>query len=184
LSKKVKKSQQLSQIKALASTLQDMAWSALDILVLLLFIAQLVGWGFVCAALLKIKKGPVTRLQRQVTPLAQQGSQLAQAAAAHTAQLKGQALVLVARIQSIRRRLDVTTPPEGMWIEPRHLQQALGLAQAFRQRRAATKGSAIAPARKKSVAMRLGLVPPALVRLAPLTKYAKIALKAAQQLRR
>lgn len=158
-----------------------MTWSALDLVVVLLFIAQLVGWGAVFAALWKIKTGPVTRLQTKVAPLAQLAQQLAQGGGQLVGRLKTQALSLLARTRAIRGRLNVSEPPTGMWIEPRHVRQALTLAQAVRLR---GKAPAVKPSRRKSLATKLGLVPPVLTRLAPLGKVARIALQAAKQLRR
>ncbi|MBB6052068.1 hypothetical protein [Armatimonas rosea] len=158
-----------------------MTWSALDIVVALVFFAQLVGWCAVGAALWKIKAGPVTRLQTRTLPLAKQGQQLARSGATLAQRLKGRTLAVLTRTRAIRGHFNVTEAPEGMWIEPRHVRQALSLVQALRLR---GKAPAQKPRRKKSLAVKLGLVPPALTRLAPLGKFAKLALQAARQLRR
>jgi hypothetical protein len=158
-----------------------MTWSALDIVVALVFFAQLVGWCAVAVALWKIKAGPVTRLQTQALPLAQHGQQLALAGGTLLQRLKGRVSALLTQTRAIRGHFKVTESPEGMWIEPRHVRQAVSLIQALRLR---GKAPAQKPRRKKSLAVKLGLIPPVLTRLAPLGKYAKIALQAARQLRR
>lgn len=160
---------------------KTMTWSALDIVVALVFFAQLVGWCLVGAALWKIKAGPVTRLASQARPLAKQGQQLARNGVTLAQRLKGRARSVLIHTRAIRGHFNVAEPPQGMWIEPRHVRQALSLAQALRLR---GKAPAQKPRRKKSLAVKLGLVPPVLTRLAPLGKVAKLALQAARQLRR
>ncbi|WP_309709941.1 hypothetical protein [Armatimonas sp.] len=160
-----------------------MTWSVLDLTVVAVFIAQLVGWFCVAWAAWKIKQGPVTRLQNRIAPLTDAGKLLATRSIELVARLKVQALSLVSRTKTIRKRLRVSEPPQGMWIEPRHLKQAAGFLAAYRQR---PIGKKIVPKKKTpaSVAQKLGLLPPVLIRLAPLGKIARIALQTLKQLRR
>jgi hypothetical protein len=160
-----------------------MTWSVLDLIVVAVFIAQLVGWFCVAGAAWKIKKGPVTQLQNHIVPLTEAGKLLATRSTELVARLKVQIISLVSRTRTIRRRLRVSEPPQGMWIEPRHLKQAAGFLAAYRQRPVGKKRAS----KKKlpvSMAQRLGLLPPVLVRLAPLSKIARIALQTLKQLRR
>jgi hypothetical protein len=137
----------------------------------------------VAGAAWKIKKGPVTQLQNHIVPLTEAGKLLATRSTELVARLKVQIISLVSRTRTIRRRLRVSEPPQGMWIEPRHLKQAAGFLAAYRQRPVGKKRAS----KKKlpvSMAQRLGLLPPVLVRLAPLSKIARIALQTLKQLRR
>ena len=94
------------------------------------------------------------------------------------ARLKARTVILLHRVQAIRQSAQVMESPAGMWIEPRHLKQAAGLVTLLRQKQRS------APLKKRpSVAQKLGLVPPALVRLAPLGKLARVALQAVRHLR-
>ena len=147
-------------------------------IVVVVFAAQLLGWIFVAATILKIKNGPLTRLQNGTLPLMTSGKTLAVRGADIAARLKARTVILLHRVQAIRHRAQVMESPKGMWIEPRHLKQAAGLVALLRQK---PKGI---PAKKRpSVAQKLGLVPPALVRLAPLGKLARVVLQAVRQLR-
>jgi hypothetical protein len=164
-----------------------MTWSILDLTVVAVFIAQLVGWFCVAGAAWKIKQGPVTQLQNRVVPLTNAGKLLATRSSELVARLKIQVLSLASRTKTIRKRLQVSEPPQGMWIEPRHLKQAAGFLTAFRQRSPGKGKGKTGVSKKKlpvSMAQRLGLLPPVLVRLAPLGKVARIALQTLKQLRR
>ena len=171
----------LSLIRRLLGTLENMTWSALDVVVVVAFAAQLVGWLCVVAAVFKIKNGPVTRATRRAMPLANAAKELVAAGSVIVAQLKTQSLQLLRRSKNIQRRWTVGKPPAGMWIEPQHLRQAAGFFALLRQRKITPSQ---APRRRVSLVQRLGLLPPILSKLAPLGKVARIALQTLKQLRR
>lgn len=157
-----------------------MSWSALDIIVVGVFVVQLAGWLCVLAAILKIKNGPVTHATRRILPLAAASKTLTAGSAATLARLKTRGLSLLQHTLTIRKLWNVADPPSGMWIEPHHLRQAAGLFTVLRQRQAPLKTP-----RKQRVPLpqRLGLVPPALTKLAPLAKIVRVALQTLKHLR-
>ncbi len=155
-----------------------MTWSALDILVVVLFLAQLLGWAWVVAVILKIKYGPVTRAVAGTLPLLEHSKTLASRSVDVAARLKARTLILLHHIRKIHQSAHVMDSPEGMWIEPRHVRQALGWVSLVRQKQRGTS-----PQKRVSIAHKLGLVPPALARLAPLGNIVRVALQAVRQLR-
>ena len=83
-----------------------MTWSVLDLIVVAVFIAQLVGWFCVAGAAWKIKKGPVTHLQNHIVPLMEAGKLLATRSTELVARLKVQALSLITAIKNEEKKAD------------------------------------------------------------------------------
>ena len=156
-----------------------MTWSLTDFAVVIVFVAQIIGWILVAAALWKIKKGPVEHAISRTLPLTEAGKKLATRGADIAARLKARSVILLTRSKAIRGHFKVSEAPQGMWIEPRHVRQAAGMLTMLRQRKTTTPIKT-----RPSVAQRLGLLPPVLTRLAPLGKVARIALQTLRQLRR
>lgn len=156
-----------------------MTWSLTDFAVVIVFLAQVIGWIVVAFVLWKIKKGPVDQAVSRALPLTVAGKKLAARGTDMATRLKARSVILAARSKAIRRHVQVSEAPQGMWIEPRHIRQAAGLLTMLRQHKA------VRPTKPRpSMAQRLGLLPPVLVRLAPLGKVARIAIQALRQVRR
>ena len=160
-----------------------MTWATIDIAIVILFALQLLAWCLVITFALKLNAGPMGYVRTKINSLSFAIRALVSKATQLATHLQVQLKSLSNRSSLIRRRFSLTSPPNGMWIHPRNLQQGLLLASRLRNPKQLILGPKRSTKRLKW-AERLGLVPPLLKRLLPLATVVQAALQGAKHLRR
>jgi hypothetical protein len=162
-----------------------MSWNWLDVVVILLALGQVGLMIYVAMILLRIKKGPVARLLRMVqrnvksgTRLAQSGKKAGLASLPHVMGIRASLSLLPRSFRAVK----FTDAPitYGSVRKPLALWGTLKASRAASK--AVAKGDAKAKAvRSRSLAERMGLIPPIWLRIAPLLGYAGTALAVFRQ---
>lgn len=165
-----------------------MSWNWLDMVVILLAVGQLAVAGYIVMIVLRIKNGPVARLTWVVKRNIQTGKRLAQdgkkagfAAVPPALRIRSFAVLTAKAFRPVR----FTEAP----ITYASIRKPLALWGTLKASRAAGKAVATADAKAKSVhsrsvAERLGLIPPIWLKIAPFVGYAGTALAVIQEVQK
>jgi hypothetical protein len=186
-----------------------MTWTGWDVAVTVMGVLNAAVLIVAAVAGLKILRGPVAGVKARALPLLPRGLALASAGQRAFAANRGRIAALASRIGALRRLMSVDAyipSPEGEPVTYRSvtnafrtaqsiragLRQAQGMAQKVRGRGKADSdaappgpaGAKSAPRKRQSLAMRLGLIPPAARHLPTVLRAVRIARSTAAALQK
>lgn len=163
-----------------------MTWSGWDTAIVVAGVAQVAGVSGLVWAALKIKNGPVTRLQKSVGPLVGKSKILFFAGKNAYQTNREQGVLLVETVKEAAHTVQEAAHPPALsldapinyqkvsraWAGLKTAQQGAGLV-----RRLTKKGSGSGKPRTVSLAERIGLVPPAGKPVGQILKAARTLLR-------
>ena len=147
-----------------------MMWSGWDTAIVVAAAAQVAGLGGLVWVALKIKNGPVTRLQKSVGPLTGKSKTLFYAGKKAYQTNREQGVLLIETVREAAHTVQEAAHPPALsldapinyqkmnraWAGLKTAQQGVGLVRRF-----AKKGTPLGKPRRISFAERIGLIPPA-----------------------
>lgn len=155
-----------------------MNWSGLDYIVLALFAAQALAIVGVAVVLLRLK-GSAQAAARNVGQVAKAGVAAAETAQAIGPVLARRATAMARSAAAVREKAAFPAPPPGFWITAQGLQKGYFTARTVRGLIAAARERQLPKGRaRRSIADRLGLVPPIAKRLDWLWRGGRTAVRA------
>ena len=161
-------------------------WSGWDTAIVVAAVAQVAGIAGLVWVALKIKSGPVTRLQKSVGPLIGKSKTLFFAGKNAYQANREQGVLLVETVKEAAHTVQEAVRPPALsidapinyqkmnraWAGLKTAQQGVGLARRF-----AKKGTSLGKPRRISFAERIGLLPPAGKPVRRILKAARTALR-------